>query len=241
MRNLHAQRGQALLESAIFIPLFILVMVAMIFFAQFGVLIERGYSAVRYGSLISNRSNFQKTYSLAAMYHEFELEGPNTGTPPVSVMKCGDGSDSYVAATQDALFQAEPTPLPSAGSLPGPSAVASTQPFWKKTGPPAASCEAGTISVPNPPADLAIGYFRYERVDIRSDKSVPVALASLLGASRPVTASMSTIQAVSPDLNIQCSANFAAVIAAGLGRVAGNSSLVGPYAKYQPPAKPRVC
>lgn len=49
--SMNAQRGQAIVEAAIFMPLLLLAMFAIIYFNQLGVANERSFLAARYGGL----------------------------------------------------------------------------------------------------------------------------------------------------------------------------------------------
>jgi hypothetical protein len=57
--------GQAFVETAIFVPVMLIALLAIIFFTRLGVLSERGESAVRYGDLISFRNG--GAYSTSAI------------------------------------------------------------------------------------------------------------------------------------------------------------------------------
>jgi hypothetical protein len=104
-------RGQALLETVIFLPLTLLTLWAVIWVAQYGVMSERVQSAVRYSGLISNQINPYVEYSLFVLYNSL---GPLSSNAPVPRSTCN-------APSTDALT--------NSGTYPGPT----TAPFWLAT------------------------------------------------------------------------------------------------------------
>jgi hypothetical protein len=112
-------RGQALLETVIFLPLTLLTLWAVIWVAQYGVMSERVQSAVRYSGLISNQINPYVEYSLYVLYNSL---GPASSNAPIPISTCN-------APTTDALT--------NSGTYPGPT----TAPFWMATPiPPSVTC-----------------------------------------------------------------------------------------------------
>ena len=63
-----AQRGQAIVETALFMPIMLLLILSIVYLSQAGVAQERGQAAVRYGSLVSPVQN----YSLPAVYAAYD-------------------------------------------------------------------------------------------------------------------------------------------------------------------------
>ena len=64
----HAQRGQAVVETVIFLPMFLIALFGIIWTVQAAVQSERVESAVRYAGLISQQANPYVDYSLYSMY-----------------------------------------------------------------------------------------------------------------------------------------------------------------------------
>jgi hypothetical protein len=97
-------RGQALLETAIALPVFLVAMFGVVWSLQAGVLGERVQMAARYGGMVSAQSNPFQQYSLYAVY------GAATGTtvaapcstPPPQIL--ADGAPYATPATQSAPF-----------------------------------------------------------------------------------------------------------------------------------------
>ena len=119
-------RGQALLETVIFLPLTLLTLWAVIWVAQYGVMSERVQSAVRYSGLVSNQINPYVEYSLYVLYNSL---GPVSSNAPIPASTCN-------APTTDALT--------NSGTYPGPT----TAPFWMATPiPPSVTCSAAQSQV----------------------------------------------------------------------------------------------
>ena len=116
--QVNAQRGTAMIESAIFLPLFLLVMFGIIWAVQSSVQSERVQIAVRYGGFVSNEAAPYVGYSLYGLY--LAAASPSVNT-------------SCTAPTTDALT--------NSGTFPGPTAA----PFWSPiSGQTVASCTKGT-------------------------------------------------------------------------------------------------
>jgi hypothetical protein len=123
---MNRQRGQALLETVIFLPLTLLTLWAVIWVAQYGVMSERVQSAVRYSGLVSNQINPYVEYSLYVLYNSL---GPMSSNAPIPASTCN-------APTTDALT--------NSNTYPGPS----TAPFWMATpSAPNVSCSSTTSQV----------------------------------------------------------------------------------------------
>jgi hypothetical protein len=120
-RAMRLERGQALLETVIFLPLTLLTLWAVIWVAQYGVMSERVQSAVRYSGLISNQINPYVEYSLYVLYNSL---GPVSSNAPIPASTCN-------VPTTDALT--------NSGTYPGPT----TAPFWMASPmPPSVTCSA---------------------------------------------------------------------------------------------------
>ncbi len=74
----HAMRGQALAETAIMVPIFLLLLFGVIWAMQLTVMGERSQVAVRYSGLISNQANPMMQYSLYTLYNSL----PNSARMP---------------------------------------------------------------------------------------------------------------------------------------------------------------
>ena len=116
--NVHVQRGTAMIESAIFLPLFLLVLFGIIWAVQSSVQSERVQIAVRYGGLVSNEAAPYVGYSLYGLYLAAASPSVNTA--------CS-------APVTDALT--------NSGAFPGPTAA----PFWSpESNQTQGACTKGT-------------------------------------------------------------------------------------------------
>jgi TadE-like protein len=121
-------RGQAIVETAIFLPLALLTLWAVIWASQYAVMNERVQSAVRYSGLVSNQLNPYTQYSFYALYNSLGVYSSNS---PLPAATCN-------APTTDALT--------NSGSYPGPASA----PFWLATpSAPTVQCSPTAIAVFN--------------------------------------------------------------------------------------------
>jgi hypothetical protein len=68
-RSRHAQRGQALTETALVLPMFLLVLFGIEWSIQTGVIAERAQLAVRFSGLVSDQASQYTNYSLFSYYN----------------------------------------------------------------------------------------------------------------------------------------------------------------------------
>lgn len=97
---MQAQRGQAIVETTVFLPAFIFVLFAVIWGVQTAIVNERLQVAVRYSGLISSEINPYMEYSLYVVYNNL---GSNVGVAP---QQC---------------YTPSPDALTNSGSYPGPA------------------------------------------------------------------------------------------------------------------------
>jgi hypothetical protein len=165
----HAQRGQALFETAIILPVFLLVLYGVLWAVQAGVVNERVQMAVRYSGLVSNETMPYMQYSMYALYDN--LEGIKS--PPTT---------SCQAPTTDALL--------NNGQFPGPQ----TLPFWNPAGPTKGTCASGEQSVrggglPQPQI------FTHTLSTITSSSPIQGLLAPVMGPLQNVSAQQNYLDA----------------------------------------------
>jgi hypothetical protein len=106
-RARNGQRGQALTETALILPLFLLVLFGVLWGVQASVVGERTQVAVRFSGLVSNQTSPYLGYSLYALYNGL----PGSANAP-NISDCA-------APNSDALL--------NNGQFVGPI----TQPFWQ--------------------------------------------------------------------------------------------------------------
>jgi|GEM_PF-1789478 hypothetical protein len=235
----NATRGQALVEAVIFLPFMLLLMFAIIYFGQFGILQERAALSVRYASLISNATSSNSgPYSLEQLYHEFHRETNNQVNRgfPGAALSCAASAAGDAVNT---LTQSQP--LPSGGA--GPTAPAYFRPNGS-TATTESACTAETLDMASNAPDAASSYLVVQYTHVEADKTQPLFMAPLSGGrtSSHVKAGMSFIRPASPDAIIYCSPNFAAAIANALGAIEPKPN-AGPFAGYAtpPPGQEHIC
>src|SRR5580698_7420926 len=107
-------RGQALVETAAFLPLLLLSLCAIIYFSQQGVLQGRTAEAARYAALMTNAtansSGSSGVYSFQQMYAELHREGNNARDPgfPALSTGCASGANGRTSDEATAITQSEP-------------------------------------------------------------------------------------------------------------------------------------
>jgi hypothetical protein len=140
-------RGQAFVETLLFLPMLFLALTAVIFFARFGVLSERAESAVRYGDLVSFRGG--NAYSVSAIGYllnqavfgnsQSQLLGlclaPATGTVTPNPTQSGVQGDILAALSQTQIVN------PNATAAPSPQA------FFRPDGVVQPNCGPGSVDL----------------------------------------------------------------------------------------------
>jgi Flp pilus assembly protein TadG len=192
----HRQRGQALIETVIFLPVALIALFGIMYFSRYGVLSERAQSAVRYGTLISYRA--APVYSARGIYDAI-ASGPVAPTTCPAVV----GTD-----TTNALSEQN-------GAGPTPS------PYWRPDSA-TATCTQSTMSYPGP-ATAASHTFTVTAATATATIAVPAALTSLLGANTSAVASFGYVRSDPPGVIMYCIPALGSVVAAGLGAVYGSA------------------
>ncbi len=160
------ERGQAVVETALVIPLILVGMLALIYAGQAGVAMERAQTAVRYGGLVSQKMSGP---SIEAMYQAYGAGLPSP-TPYTSPAPCA----SAAADTAAALDQAQVLPSSAPTSFPP------TPPYWQVPSPSAA-CTIGERQVsdyglPGVTTDLA----EQATISLSAPVPVPPSLAAIM-------------------------------------------------------------
>jgi TadE-like protein len=247
MKNaMRGSRGQALIETAVFLPMVLLLMTAVIYFSQYGVLQERAVQAVRYAALVSNGGSAAmgtaNIFSLQQMYGELTREGQNSsesdpGYPLTGYACAGTGSSGADTAAALALNQQEPVPGGVGTAAPAPT-------FFQPDTTPVGTCTATNLPVPNGNVGLAASYLMVQTATISASMNAPSYIHRFLPnfpTQQTVTATMGFTLPAAPGPMMYCSQQFAALLAgsfASLPEVVPNV-LSTPYGQYPvPPASP---
>ena len=182
----HAERGQALIESAIAIPLFVFALLAMLTMIRAAVQSERIPLALRVNGLVAQQINPYLDYSL---YEVYETAGVTSG--------------SSIESISSTCYPPDPTILTdSAVGFPGNASA----PFWSPAGTPTSSCiaygptgyAAGTLGLAN---DVLL---QHHQVSLTSAAPVSGNLTKLLGASVALTGTANFFRSPSMPTILYC-------------------------------------
>ncbi len=167
-------RGQALIETAIALPLFLVAMFGVIWALQTGVLGERVQLLARYGGMVSAEINPYQQYSLYAAYNAAAGSplSASCATPPPTLI--ADGA---------------PLASPATGTLP----------FWQ---PSSGSTTASTTCAHTVAAGAGMSspmLLGSAQVSVSTASDAPTALQGLLGAHQQRSATLTGF--ASPDMS----------------------------------------
>ena len=184
----HRARGQALVETVIFMPVALIVLFGIIFFSRYGVLAERAQSAVRYGALISYGK--APVYSAADIYAALAVGGA-TRTPacPANVQP-----DTVKALSEQNLAGATPAP------------------FWRPDSA-VVTCTESTVSFAGS-AFAASRVVDVTSLTASATIAVPGYLTKWLGANAVATATLGYARSDAPGVIMYCTGSGPAVAAA---------------------------
>jgi hypothetical protein len=186
---MHAQRGGVLIETVIFVPVTLLVLFAILYFARFGVLEERAQSAVRYGATVS--------YETAARYRAADVYATlAANAPPSGLCPAGVATDTLNAFN-------------------GAQSGAPAQGFFKPDTAAAATCTVATTSFAGSAPD-AYRIFTVTTHTVRGTVNVPLSLATLVGVTGNTSASLGYVHTDPPGIIMYCTAHVGAAVAAAL-------------------------
>ncbi|MFN2528907.1 MAG: TadE/TadG family type IV pilus assembly protein [Candidatus Baltobacteraceae bacterium] len=187
----HGQRGQALVETAIFLPVVLLILFGIVYFSRLGVLSERVQSAVRYGTLIS--FNSAQVYSGADIYNGLSSASPSALCPP-----------AVATDTSQAVTHAN-----------APSGSASPVPFWRPDVAASATCSVSTISFTGPPYQ-SVHIFTVTRDSAIAGVAVSPYLQSFLGTTNNAGATLGYMHSDPPSVILYCLGSLGSAVATAL-------------------------
>ena len=161
----HGERGQAIVETVMFLPMFLLALFGILWAVQAAVQSERSQSAVRYAGLIAQADSPYNEYSLYSMYSQLPL----TSLP---LLTC-----NMPQAVIDTLSDASPT-------YTSPEVVTASPSFWSPpTGLPTFACPVPALVGIPAGTGLAQDVILTERnPSVTSGISVPPVLTNLFGS-----------------------------------------------------------
>lgn len=172
--KLHRQRGQATVETAIFLPVFLIVLFGVIWAVQSSVVGERTQVAVRFAGLVSDEANPYESYSLGALYD---------GIPGIAA------AETYTCSTP------APDALMNNGQFPGPT----TPQFFQPTGATATgSCSQAETNLNGGTMTSPVLLIHTEST-INATTNVPSFLQGVLGSLQNLSATQNFIDV--PDVH----------------------------------------
>lgn len=232
-------RGQAIFETAAFLPLMLACMLAIMYFSQYGVLQVRAAQAVRYASLVTNggsAAGSSTPYSINAIYSELYQVGKNPSVSfPTSSYGCS-GTGKADSTAVNALYEKEALPA-AAATNPAPL-------FFQSDSTPSATCQSYAIALPATSTDIANSYFIVQFTSIAASKNVPGLLHQMgLSSLGSVSTGMGYPLAAGGAGITYCSTNFANAVAQSLGPLTEMTPLptLTSYGNYpQPTSSPTL-
>jgi len=199
--GLRCDSGQALAESALFLPLASIGLFGLLYFTRVGILQERAQYAVRYSTEIAG-----PTGGLQAMYTALYAANHNGGAIPAP--QGADCSGGVAPAVSAALQGTE------SGPLPAPSA----QPFWQSDARVTASCTQGTATLQNSGNPfIAMQYAMTTTTTISASISGAGFLRNLLPANFGVQAQRGILAPAPPAVILYCSPKITPNVTKALG------------------------
>jgi hypothetical protein len=185
----HAQRGQAVVETVMFLPMFLLALFGIMWTAQAAVQYERTQSAVRYAGLIAQSDSPYADYSLYSMYTQL-------AATTLPTLTC-----NMPQAVLDTLSDAAPTY--SSGET-----VTASPPFWSGASPSKLCPTPALVGIPAG-TGLAQDVLLTERnPSVTSTINVPSPLTNALGTSTSITASGYFFKTVGVNTIVGCYSNL---------------------------------
>lgn len=190
-RALHRQRGQAIAETALFVPIFLIVLFGVIWVVQSSVVNERVQAAVRFSGLVSNEASPYTLYGLGALYD---------GLPGVAATE----TYTCVSPSTDALL--------NNGYFPGPQTVNFFQPASGQT---SGSCSRGVTYLSGGTLTQPV-LFVQTTSNITSAITIPSYLTNILNNPQFLTATQNFFD--TPDMQslMDCYTDFGNMAAASL-------------------------
>jgi len=180
-----AQRGQALVELVVSVPLFVFALLALLTVIAIAVQSERLPQALRYNGLVAQQFDPYSNYSLYEMYE-------NAGTTSISTPQCVSPIDPTVPGGSGILSGTNP--------LPGTN----TAPFWAPATTPTGSCVSS-----GPTGFSAASFGLYSDLVLEHDQTTLSTsawgpLRSLFTSAVPMTATANFFRSPSIPIVLGC-------------------------------------
>jgi hypothetical protein len=176
--QLNASRGQAIVETALILPIVIALLFAIVYFANLGTVDQRVQIAIRYGGLVGFSTSGGGLFSAANIYTAGTApSGNNCPPPPLGI-------------------------LTNASPFPGPTSA----PFFNPStgGTSTANCNASAIDFKGGASFLASGFVANANESVSAQSDVPPYLNALFGSFGTVTQSEAWGHPAWPAVIIAC-------------------------------------
>jgi hypothetical protein len=209
----HAQRGQALAETVVCLPIFLLTLFGMLWAVKIAVQSERVQSAIRYAWSISQRTNPYGSFSFYSMYSQLGVinEPPVACTTPL-VDPLSDAQTTYTSTASPPFFS--PLATPTDGCL-----VIGYLFYYGATGTPGLAQDV-LVSVQEP--------------TITSTVAVPTALVSTVGSTSSTSATAFVYQQVGLNVLLACYPGLNTLVNRSLNILTDTSTAPTSPASLQP-------
>jgi hypothetical protein len=257
-KRLHAQRGQTLVEWAVFMPCLIACMFALIFFSRLGVLSERSQSAVRYGETVSFKNG--QPYTVATVesvideiLHTNQSElGPLCLEPtgnPTSSATLSPLAVSVVTVASTSLPAYTPSPqntsvanrvaadtqaaLVQAQVVSGAAtSVPSAKPYWRPDTIVGSACNPASIALQTGAYGVGNLPVSVQTVSVASELNIPSYLAPYI-TNGETSAKMGFLNVATPNVLLACVPGLSIALTILQPQTAGKA---GPACPGQPVA-----
>ncbi len=210
------QRGQAIIETAIFLPVALLTLFTVIWASQYGVMSVRVQSSLRYSGLVSNQVDPFQSYSMYALYNSLGAYSTNS---PIPTSTCD-------APTTDALT--------NSGTYPGPTSA----PYWLATpAAPTVNCSntnSQTAMFTNGVTQTVVALSNVPSVTAATKVPGYLTKIGLMGATQPTTATLNFLKPADMLTLMTCHSGMQQVIGASLAPTPPPGNPSNPTALSEP-------
>jgi type II secretory pathway pseudopilin PulG len=205
----HAQRGQALVELVVSVPLFVFALLALLTVIAVAVQSERLQQALRYNGLIAQQFDPYQNYSLYELYE-------NAGTTTIVYSTCVSPTDPNVPGGSGILGGSAP--------LPGTNSA----PFWQPWSQPTGSCTSS-----GPTGFSAAGYGLYNDLLLQHDATTLTTsawgpLKSLFTSAVSMTGSANFFESPGLPLVLSCYSSLNTMVQQALQPTSTTAPLITP-------------
>lgn len=186
LKHSHSQRGQALMETALFVPIMLLAIFSLIYFSRYTVINERAQQALRYGALVSYEQ--APVFSIRDIYAAVQGGGQAALNCPANV-----STDMAAALTQNGTAQT----------------------YWKPDGATSTGCTISTASFGGSSFE-AFHFFTVTQAAVGAPVNVPNYLKPIVGSTTGVSARTAFAHSDPPGVIMYCASKVGMSVSVGL-------------------------